>query len=81
MTLEDFLRNSGTQDYHVHTSLGGKSVSCHMHPLKGGGTNLTFWVHGNDITVIQRLGMLPKEDDPIGGPAIDELDQFREEAA
>lgn len=59
MTLEEFLRTSGTIDFRVRATPGENCVSCYIHPDNVNGATIDFLVIGDHVSVIKRLGMLP----------------------
>jgi hypothetical protein len=65
MTFEDFLRNSGTIDFRVRATPGACGMSCYIHPQDKDGATIDFVVVGDHVSVIKKLGMLPKEDETL----------------
>lgn len=65
MTFEEFLRNSGTIDFRVRATPGDAHVSCYIHPQGRDGETFDFWVYGDNIGVIKKLQLLPKEDETL----------------
>ena len=66
MTLEELLKDSGTVEFRVRVLRAGENgVAAYIHPQDRDGGTIDFVVNGDHVTVIKKLGLLPKKEEPI----------------